>query len=123
MADNDFSTLFDLLPIGAYRSSPDGRQLRANPALARLDGYDTEAEEIRVARRPDRLAEPDDQHQGALQYESLRVRRARKTIEETFGGKAGEYQIGIDAERMRMPDESRLDRLREPLSHAEIAST
>ena len=44
MADNDFSTLFDLLPIGAYRSSPDGRQLRANRALVRLDGYDTEAE-------------------------------------------------------------------------------
>ena len=44
MSDDDFSTLFDLLPIGAYRSSPDGRQLRANPALVRLDGYATEAE-------------------------------------------------------------------------------
>ena len=40
----DFSTLFDFLPIGAYRSSPDGRQLRANPAQVRLNGYDTEAE-------------------------------------------------------------------------------
>lgn len=44
MIHNDFSTLFELLPIGAYRSSPDGRQLRANPALVRLDGYETEAE-------------------------------------------------------------------------------
>ena len=44
MAIDDFSTLFDLLPIGAYRSSPDGRQLRANPALVRLDGYASEAE-------------------------------------------------------------------------------
>ena len=44
MADNDFSTLFDLLPIGAYRSSPDGQQIRANPALVKLDGYETEAE-------------------------------------------------------------------------------
>ena len=44
MADCDFSTLFELLPIGAYRSSPDGRQLRANPALVKLDGYETEAE-------------------------------------------------------------------------------
>ena len=40
----DFSTLFDLLPIGAYRSTVDGRQLRANAALVRLNGYDTEAE-------------------------------------------------------------------------------
>ena len=44
MPHDDFSTLFDLLPIGAYRSSPEGRQLRANAALLRLDGYATEAE-------------------------------------------------------------------------------
>jgi PAS domain S-box-containing protein len=44
MPQDDFSTLFDLLPIGAYRSSPEGRQLRANAALLRLDGYATEAE-------------------------------------------------------------------------------
>jgi PAS domain S-box-containing protein len=40
----DASTLFDLLPIGAYRSSADGRQLRANAALVRLNGYDRESE-------------------------------------------------------------------------------
>lgn len=40
----DFSTLFEQLPIGAYRSSPDGRQLRANAALVRLNGYASEAE-------------------------------------------------------------------------------
>ena len=38
------STLFELLPIGAYRSSIEGRQLRANAALVRLNGYDSEAE-------------------------------------------------------------------------------
>jgi diguanylate cyclase (GGDEF)-like protein/PAS domain S-box-containing protein len=40
----DFSTLFEQLPIGAYRSTPDGRQLRANAALVRLNGYASEAE-------------------------------------------------------------------------------
>ena len=44
MPDSDFSTLFELLPIGAYRSSADGRQLRANAALVRLNGYASEAE-------------------------------------------------------------------------------
>ncbi len=44
MYNSDFSTLFELLPIGAYRSSADGRQLRANAALVRLNGYTTEAE-------------------------------------------------------------------------------
>ena len=41
---HSFDSLFDLLPVGAYRSSPDGRQLRANAALVRLNGYSNEAE-------------------------------------------------------------------------------
>lgn len=44
MADDNFSSLFDLLPIGAYRSTPEGRQLRANAALVRLNGYNSESE-------------------------------------------------------------------------------
>lgn len=40
------NTLFDLLPIGAYRSSEDGRMLRSNRALVKMNGYDTEAEHI-----------------------------------------------------------------------------
>lgn len=44
--NDDFSTLFDFLPIGAYRSSPEGRQLRANPALVALNGYASEAEQV-----------------------------------------------------------------------------
>jgi PAS domain S-box-containing protein len=47
---SNVSTLFDLLPIGAYRSTLDGRQLRANAALVRLNGYETEAEMIAVVR-------------------------------------------------------------------------
>jgi diguanylate cyclase (GGDEF)-like protein/PAS domain S-box-containing protein len=40
----DLSTLFDLLPIGAYRSSPEGRILRVNAALLRMNGYASEEE-------------------------------------------------------------------------------
>jgi len=36
--------LFERLPIGAYRSTVEGRQLRANAALVRLNGYASEAE-------------------------------------------------------------------------------
>ena len=43
-AGDNFSTLFAFLPMGAYRSRPDGRPLRANPALVRLNGYAREAE-------------------------------------------------------------------------------
>jgi diguanylate cyclase (GGDEF)-like protein/PAS domain S-box-containing protein len=45
-ATRDFSTLFDFLPIGAYRSTPQGQLLCANPALVQLNGYATEAELI-----------------------------------------------------------------------------
>jgi PAS domain S-box-containing protein len=48
--DGDFSSLFTFLPIGAYRSSPDGRQLRANPALVRLNGYSSEAEQVAIVK-------------------------------------------------------------------------
>ena len=46
----DLSTLFDFLPIGAYRSLPTGEQLRANPALVRINGYDSEAELLAAVR-------------------------------------------------------------------------
>ena len=48
MDSHHLSTLFELLPIGAYRSSVSGRQLRANAALVRLNGYDSEAEMLAV---------------------------------------------------------------------------
>ena len=44
MPHNDFASLFDWLPLGAYRSSLQGRQLRANPALVRINGFTSEAE-------------------------------------------------------------------------------
>ena len=48
--DDDFSTLFNFLSIGAYRSSPAGKQLRANPALAQLNGFADEAEQLAAVR-------------------------------------------------------------------------
>ena len=43
---DDFGSLFAFLPIGAYRTTPAGRQLRANPALVRLNGFIDEAEQL-----------------------------------------------------------------------------
>jgi PAS domain S-box-containing protein len=43
-AERDYRSIFDNAIDGIYRSSPDGRQLRANPALVRLNGYASEAE-------------------------------------------------------------------------------
>jgi PAS domain S-box-containing protein len=43
-AEEEYRLLFDRVPLGIYRSSLDGRQLRANPTLVKLNGYETEAE-------------------------------------------------------------------------------
>jgi PAS domain S-box-containing protein len=46
-AERDYHSIFDNAIDGIYRSSPSGRQLRANPALVRLNGYDSEEEMLR----------------------------------------------------------------------------
>lgn len=49
------STLFEFLPIGAYRASPAGTVLRANAALVRINGYKSEADllaDLNDARLP-----------------------------------------------------------------------
>lgn len=50
--DGDLSSLFNFLPVGAYRCSPDGTMLRANTALVELNGYTSEEallESVRVS--------------------------------------------------------------------------
>ncbi len=46
-AERDYRSIFDNAIDGIYRSSLAGRQLRANPALVRLNGYDSEEEMLR----------------------------------------------------------------------------
>ena len=48
IAEKEYSSLFDNAVIGIFRSSLDGKQLRANPVLARLNGYDSEDELLRA---------------------------------------------------------------------------
>ena len=43
-AEHEYRTIFENAVEGIYRSSLDGRQLRANPALVKLNGYESEAE-------------------------------------------------------------------------------
>ena len=49
----DFSSLFQFLPIGAYRSSSTGVMLRANPALVAMNGYADEAQMLDVVNQAD----------------------------------------------------------------------
>ncbi len=45
-AASENAALIDHLTEGVYRSSPDGKQLSANRALVRLNGYESEAEQL-----------------------------------------------------------------------------
>lgn len=45
-AEAEYRSLFENSVVGIYRSSIDGRQLRANPSLVRLNGYRTEGEQL-----------------------------------------------------------------------------
>jgi PAS domain S-box-containing protein len=47
----DFSSLFQFLPVGAYRTSSAGVMLRANPALVRINGYDNEVDMLADVNR------------------------------------------------------------------------
>ncbi len=47
-SEEDYRTLFENAQVGIYRTTPDGRILRANPALLRILGYSTLEE---LARR------------------------------------------------------------------------
>jgi PAS domain S-box-containing protein len=42
--ERDYREIWENAAEGIYRSSPDGRQLRANPALVRFNGYTSETE-------------------------------------------------------------------------------
>jgi PAS domain S-box-containing protein len=46
MDKTQLSSMFDLFPIGCYRSAPDGHMINANPALLRLNGFASEADFI-----------------------------------------------------------------------------
>ena len=80
-AEESYRRIFERSPVGIYRSSLDGKQLRANPTLVRLNGYETEAEQISgvediatewyvVPARRDEFARQLEEHGIVRQFES-----------------------------------------------------
>ena len=48
--NDNFSSLFELLPIGAYRTDARSRQVRANRAMVRIFGFETEEDMLATAK-------------------------------------------------------------------------
>jgi PAS domain S-box-containing protein len=49
-AELSYRDIFENAAEGIYRSNPEGRQLRANPALVRLNGYESESQMLEAVR-------------------------------------------------------------------------
>ncbi len=49
-SERNYRLLFERLPIGIYRSSIEGKQLQANPALVKLNGYNTQEEMLTAVK-------------------------------------------------------------------------
>lgn len=86
----DLSTLFDLLPIGAYRSDAAGKVVRMNAALARMNGFANAAECLSHTDRlgADSYVEPGrrQQFRDILEAEG----QVTNFISETYRLKTGE---------------------------------
>lgn len=90
MSIHDPSSLFDLLPIGAYRSTPDGTIVQINAALLKLNGYDNEAQyfaDLRV-RGAESYVEPGRRHQLLALLQTHE--RVTDFVSQTYRLKTGE---------------------------------
>ncbi|MDE2416169.1 MAG: diguanylate cyclase [Burkholderiales bacterium] len=88
---DQLKSLFDLLPLGAYRLGMDGTILYANAALMRLNGFASEAEMLAAhgAFIPNPCLDPSRR---ALFYERLREEgRVRNFESEAVRYKTGEH--------------------------------
>jgi PAS domain S-box-containing protein len=87
---NDLTTLFEFLPIGAYRARVDGVIVRANPALVRLNGCDTEAEMLDAARQVGHGWYVDPNRRLAFRTQLERDGAVSGFVSEVFAHKSGE---------------------------------
>ncbi len=72
-----YRTLMANLPLGVFRSTPDGRFLSVNPAMARIFGYDSEEEFKKISAR-DIYFDPNDRK---TIYDDLHRTRSGQGIE------------------------------------------
>lgn len=77
-------SMFDLLPVGAYRTSVDGRLLRANAALVHMHAYDSEAELLAAANDRRELLYADPNRRNEFISEMLAENRVINFISAAF---------------------------------------
>jgi hypothetical protein len=86
-AEASYSTLVEHAPVGIYRSTPAGRFLSANLALARILGYDSVAEVLGLDLTRDVYADPAERQ--ALLERDTYTDREYDEVETTWRRKDG----------------------------------
>jgi PAS domain S-box-containing protein len=98
----DFTTLFHFLPIGAYRSSAEGRMIHANEQLARINGF-RDVEELLDRARHD----PDGWYVDPARRHEFQLRLAR---DGEVRGFISEVKRRHDSERMWVSENAHMVR-------------
>ncbi|MDH7488301.1 MAG: PAS domain S-box protein [Anaerolineae bacterium] len=98
-----YRALFDNIPIGLYRTAPDGRILDANPALLEMLGYDS-LEELRKVSASDVYVDPADR---TRQQEILEREGVARAFEQRMRRKDGTVIWVLDNVRVIRDAEGR----------------
>ena len=72
--------------------------------------YCSEAKQVDILRRPDRLPEPDEEECRTLQDEAVGELRLRKAVQQTLASESGQRELMLDVQLVAPLDEPRLNR-------------
>jgi PAS domain S-box-containing protein len=99
-SEASYATLVEKAPLGIYRSTPAGRFLSANPALARILGYGSVDEVLALNMTRDVYADPDERRR--LIEQDTYTERVYDELEATWKKKDGtpiRVQLSVRASR------------------------
>jgi diguanylate cyclase (GGDEF)-like protein/PAS domain S-box-containing protein len=100
----EYQALFEHSVAGIYRSTNDGRMLRANPALVKLNGYETEAELLEEVRDIATEWYVDPQRREDFKGLMLRDGRVNDFVSEVYRYKSRE-RIWVSETAWTVPDD------------------
>jgi PAS domain S-box-containing protein len=106
-AETAYRSIFENSSLGLYRSTPDGRQLRANPALVRFNGYETEEELLAAVTDIAREWYVDPERRNEFKARIEREGRVSNFVSEVYRHRARErVWVSENGWIVRRPDGS-----------------
>ena len=102
-SEASYTTLVEQAPVGIYRSTPAGRFLSANPALARILGYATPQELLALDMSRDVYADADERRR--LVAQDTYTNQVYEELEATWKKKDGtRIRVQLSVRASRKPD-------------------